>query len=136
MYRVFFFRNLESLHPVDHSGNGKEMHLAYGSATTAILRGGPLPLMDSPEAHFTKCKKIYWNYRFYRENIKYEPISVEVANEDIISAERNVEKSEAVVSEQDDREYRDHHIIDVKCKDIGQTTFMYTVGNTETAEIE
>ena len=49
---------------------------------------------------------------------------------------KDEEKSAKLVSTQDDREYRDHHIIDVTCKKVGETYFTYTVGSKPTSDVE
>ena len=55
----FSRRSLESLHPVaNRHGDDRNyrLHLAFGSHSTVILRGGPLPLVEEPDTHFTSCK--------------------------------------------------------------------------------
>merc|ERR1712029_694463 len=90
------YSHLDCLHPPANRNDGgrTSLFLAYGSHSSVILRGGPLPMIEDPDTHYTR---------------------VEVKNEDLILVKKDEEKSNRLISKQDDREYLDHHVIDVTC---------------------
>ena len=58
-YQLCAHRSLESLHPAANRNGGDRqysLHLAYGSHSPVILRGGPLPMVEEPDSHFTSRK--------------------------------------------------------------------------------
>ena len=57
-------------------------------------------------------------------------------DEDLILVKKDEEQSNKLVSKQDDREYLDHHVIDVTCLGLGNSSFEFTIGNKETDDVE
>jgi len=107
----FSYSRLEVVQPRQerHAEVRNVVRMPVGGQTEVILKGGPLPWPEEPEAFYTH---------------------IEVENDEMISVVRDDAKSKSVVSKAGDYEYTDTHFIKVTCLALGEYNFAYQVGNT------